>query len=252
MEREKYILDQLEEYGSVKVSELSKELQLSEVTIRSDIRAMEKKGMLRRVHGGAVKVTEQLPLFIMPGNVLKKTGEKKRIAKKAYEYIENGDVIILDDSSVNYYLAEEIRKGDKKGIVVISNSLSVAVILSGLENITMVMVGGQIGGKQPAAMGEIAVDTIKNYKANKAFISAHGVNFEAGITSIGTPQMHIKKAIMNSADKVYLLIDSSKFSGGYLMVVSPLDRLEKIITDKGLSQADRDAAEEKEIALDIV
>jgi DeoR family transcriptional regulator, fructose operon transcriptional repressor len=252
MDREKYILDQLDEKGSVRVSDLSAQLQLSEVTIRSDIRSLERKGLLKRVHGGAVKITEQLPLFIAPGNVLKKVEEKKRIAAKAYEYIDNGDMIVLDDSSVSYYLAEEIRKGEKKNLIVITNSLAAAVVLSSREDITLAMVGGQIGGNLPSAMGQVTVDTISNYKANKAFISAHGVNFDVGITSIGTPQMHVKQAILDSADKIYLMIDSSKFSGGYLMVVCPLERLERIITDKGISEADLEAAERKQIKMDIV
>ena len=252
MEREKYILDQLNEKGSVKVSDLSEQLQISEVTVRSDLRAMEKKGLLKRMHGGAVKINEQLSLFIAPGNVLKKVDEKKRIAAKAYEYIENGDVIILDDSSVNYYLAEEICKGEKKNLIIITNSLAAAVILSSRDDFTLSMVGGQIGGNLPSAMGQVTVDTISNYKANKAFISAHGVNFEVGITSVGTPQMHVKKAILNSAKEIYLMIDSSKFSGGYLMVVCPLERLERIITDKGISETDKEAAERKKIKMDIV
>lgn len=251
-EREKYIMDQLNRFGSVKVTDLSRQLQLSEVTIRADIRAMEKKGMLKRIHGGAVRVREQLPLFITPGNVFKKAEEKKRIAAKAYEYIENEDTIILDDSSINYYLAEEIRKGAKKHLVVITNSLTVAVILSDLEHIITFMVGGQIGGKLPAAMGEVAINTIQNFKADKAFISAHGVNFDVGITSIGTPQMQVKKAILGAADKIYLMIDSTKFSDGYIMSVCPLKRLTKIITDDGISTAYRNLAAEKRIDLVIV
>lgn len=251
-DREKYILGQLEEFGTVRVAQLSEELKISEVTIRSDIRAMEKKGLLKRIHGGASRIKEQISLFIRPGNVLNKAEEKKRIAAKAYGYIANGDTIMLDDSSVNYYLAEEIRKGDKKGLVVITNSLAVAVILSEFDGITLVMVGGQIGGKLPSAMGEITVNTFYNYKADKAFISAHGVNFDVGITSIGTPQMQVKKAILNSADKIYLMIDSSKFSGGYLMVVCSLDCLTKIITDKGISKRDEEMALEQNIDIDIV
>lgn len=251
-DRERYIMEQLDRFGTVKVVELSRQLGLSEVTIRSDIRSMEQKGMLKRVHGGAVRVREQLPLFIAPGNVLKKADEKRRIAAKAYEYIENEDTIILDDSSINYYLAENIRNGDKSRLVVITNSLAVAVILSDIENVITFMVGGQIGGKLPAAMGEVTVNTINNFKADKAFISAHGLNFEVGITSIGTPQMQVKKAILGAADKIYVMLDSTKFSDGYIMTVCPLSRITKIITDDGISPGYRNLAMDKRVDIDIV
>lgn len=251
-DRERYILDQLDRFGTVKVAELSQQLGVSEVTIRADIRSMEQREMLKRIHGGAVRVREQLPLFMTPGNVLKKAEEKRRIAAKAYEYIEDEDTIILDDSSVNYYLAENIRNGEKKHLVVITNSLAAAVILSNLENVILFMVGGQIGGKFPAAMGEVTVNTVRNFKADKAFISAHGLNFDVGITSIGTPQMQVKKAILGSAEQIYVMIDSTKFSDGYIMTVCPLSRIRKIITDDGISPVYRDQAMKKNIDIDIV
>ncbi len=251
-EREKYILNQLDRQGSVRVADLSEELGVSEVTIRGDIRDMEKRKLLKRTHGGAVRVREQLQLSMVPGNVFNKVEEKSRIAAKAYEYIEDEDTIILDDSSVAYYLAEEIRKGSKKNLVVITNSLAASVILSKVDHVIVFVVGGQLGGKLPATMGEVAVNTFRDFRADKAFISAHGLNFEVGITSIGTPQMQVKKAILDSADKIYVLIDSSKFSDGYILSVCPLSRITKIITDRGISPSYQNQATEKGIVLDIV
>ena len=250
--REKYIIELLERQGSVKVADLSEQLGVSEVTIRADIRDMERRKLLKRVHGGAVRVREQLQLSMTPGNVLNKAEEKYRIAAKAYEYIEDEDTIILDDSSVAYYLAECIRKGNRKDLVVITNSLAASVILSNLDHVIVFMVGGQLGGKLPATMGEVAVNTFRDFRADKAFISAHGLNFDVGITSIGTPQMQVKKAIIGSTDKVYVLVDSSKFSDGYIMAVCPLSRITKIITDDGISPSYRNQAMEKRIDLDIV
>ncbi|MDO4490226.1 MAG: DeoR/GlpR family DNA-binding transcription regulator [Lachnospiraceae bacterium] len=250
--RIEYILQKLESEGQVRVSKLSAELGCSEVTIRNDIQKLENKGLLKRIHGGAVKEDSSISLSMIPGNITKNPEAKKRIAHQAFLYINNEDTIILDDSSVNYYLAKEIENHPEKSLIVITNSLIVSVILSACSHVTLFMLGGQIGGKLPAAMGELAVSMLSNFKASKAFISAHGVNFDVGITSIGTPQLQVKKAILDVADQIYLLVDSSKFGGGYVMVAAPLARIERIITDNGISPENRQLAEEKEVPLDIV
>ena len=100
--RMEYIAARLDSTGSVKVAELSRELNCSEVTIRSDIQKLEDKGLAKRIHGGAVKVGGQLMVPFDAGNVFKNSDRKRRIAWKAYEYIEDQDTIILDDSSVCY------------------------------------------------------------------------------------------------------------------------------------------------------
>lgn len=247
-----YILQKLEADGQVRVRELSAELGCSEVTIRTDIHKLEDKGLLKRIHGGAVREISSIQLSMTPGNIQKNSEVKKRIAQQAYRYIHPEDTIILDDSSINYYLAKEIETHSEKPLILITNSVIVSTVLSSCSHVTLFMVGGQIGGKLPAAMGELAVSMLSNFKASKAFISAHGVNFDVGITSIGTPQLQVKKAILEVADKIYLLVDSSKFGGGYVMVAAPLSRIERIITDNGISEENIHLAGEKHVKMDIV
>lgn len=250
--RIEYILQKLDTEGQVKVRDLSAELGCSEVTIRTDIQKLEDKGLLKRIHGGAVKEVSSIQLSMIPGNIQKNAEAKKRIAKQAFRYITSSDTLILDDSSINYYLAKEIEAHPELPAIVITNSLIVSTILSCCHHVTLFMVGGQIGGKLPAAMGELAVSMLSNFKASKAFISAHGVNFDVGITSIGTPQLQVKKAILEVADQIYLLVDSTKFEGGYVMVAAPLSRIERIITDDGISETNRSLAIAKNVKIDIV
>lgn len=250
--RLEYILSCLEQKGRVKVSELSRELSCSQVTIRSDLKKLEEQRLIKQIRGGAVKSELELPVIFPPGNILKKKEEKRRIADKAYEYIDDQDTIILDDSSVNYYLALKIKEGKNKSILVITNSLICAGVLASLPHVKLFMLGGQIDGSLPAAMGDLAVNTLANFRVNKAFISAYGVNFSAGVTSIGSPQMQVKKAILESANRVFLLVDSSKFGGGYILVVCPLNRIERIITDTGIGSEDLRRAQEQKINIDVV
>lgn len=246
------ILAYLKQNGRVRVNDLSEQLNCSEVTIRSDLKKLEERGLAKRVHGGAVKGNDLLSLPFTSGNIEKNKEEKRRIARQAYEYIEDQDTIILDDASVNYYLAECIREDSSKTLIVITNSLVCAGMLADIVHVELFLVGGQIGGKLPAAMGDVAVNTLANFRANKAFISAHGINFSAGVTSIGSPQMQVKKAILKSSDQVYLLVDSSKFGGGYILVVCPLSRITRIITDTGISEDDLKRAKEQNVPIDVV
>ncbi len=250
--RMEYILQKLDAEGQVKVRDLSRELGCSEVTIRTDIQKLEEKGLLKRIHGGAVKENSSIQIAMIPGNILKNADAKKRIARQAYSHIEPEDTVMLDDSSINYYLAREIEANPELPVIVITNSLIVSAILSTCSHVTLFMLGGQIGGKLPAAMGELAVSMLASFKASKAFISAHGVNFDVGITSIGTPQLQVKKAILQAAEKIYLLVDSSKFGGGYVMVAAPLTRIECIITDSGISESNRCLALENNVKMEIV
>lgn len=251
-DREEYIINQLNAKGEVSVRLLSQQLGCSEVTIRNDIKRMAKKELLIRKHGGALRKEESLPLYISPGNIYKHKEAKSRIAAQALSYIQEGETIFIDDSSIGYYLAGKLLEREGLHIIVITNSLAVAAILSSCEHILLYMVAGQVGGKIPSTVGDLAIEAISKFKADKAFISAHGINFTAGVTSVGSPQMQVKKAILAVSEKVYLMVDSSKFGGGYILVVCPLEAITKTITDSGLDVENRRLAKEYGVDLDIV
>ncbi len=260
-ERQQKILDILNQEERISVEALSERFGCSKVTIRNDIRALAEQGLLERTHGGAMRKgsSDAVPAadgdtFLLPGtmgNLGRKQDEKRRIAAKAYEYIEENDTIILDDSSACYYLAVHISNHPEKQVAVLTNSLASSVVLSGLSHVYLYLIGGQVGGSLPATMGEQTIDGFHNVHVDKAFISVHSINFKVGLTSIGTPQMQIKRAIFQTTDKVYVLADSSKFGAGYLEVVCPLKEVHRVITDDGLKQRYVESAEKENIPLDL-
>lgn len=235
-ERRKKILDEIYQNGKIRVSDLSSELGCSEVTIRNDIKAMDRQGLLKRVHGGALwkqnRENEKYSAETIHINVQ----QKKIIAKYAYDCIRSNDTIIIDDASGSFYLAEEIRHSDQKRVAVVTNSLLVGNELAGLKHVELYMIGGAVGGHLAATMGEMAAGFISEFHVDKAFIGVHSVNFEVGLTSIATPQMQVKKAIIRSASRVFVLADSTKFETGYLAVICPLKDVYRIITDNSIKQ----------------
>ena len=214
-ERRRAILHEVEEKGRVRVAELSKRFGCSEVTIRNDIRNMDMEGLLMRTHGGAVKLDKEPERKYSAESIYRNTERKKRIAACAYEFIEDRDTIIIDDASSSFYLAGYIKQHPEKRLAVVTNSLLVGNELAGVPHVELYMVGGHV---------------------DKGFIGIHSINFDVGLTSIATPQMQVKKAILRSANEVYVLADSSKFGGGYVSVICPIRDVHKIITDDEVSK----------------
>lgn len=230
-ERRRFILQQLQDQGTVRVAELSKELRCSEVTIRSDIKAMDQEGLLERTHGGAIVIEKENSRKYDAESIYRHRALKEEIAAAAYEYIEDNDTIIIDDASSSFYLACHVKKHPEKHIAVVTNSLLVGNELANQPHIQLFMIGGQVGGRLAATLGESAVQNLEKLHVDRAFIGVHGINFDVGITSIGSPQMQVKQAILRCAQETYVLADSTKFGGGYLQVICPLKEIHKVITD---------------------
>ncbi len=224
-ERRQAILRELEEKGKVRVADLSRELGCSEVTIRNDIKSMSAEGLLKRTHGGAVSLEQNMARKYRAETIgYRHVDRKKAIAARAYEYIEDRDTIIIDDASSSFYLALHIKSHPEKRVAVVTNSLLVGNELAGIDHVELYMIGpGDVGGHLAASMGESAVENMEHFHVDKGFIGVHGINFEAGLTSIATPQMQVKRAILKASREVYVLADSSKFGGGYLsLLTAPL------------------------------
>ena len=111
-----------------------------------------------------------------------------------------------------------------------TNSLIAGNELAGVGHVELFMIGGYVTGHLAATRGDAAIQNMSKFHVDKAFIGVHSINFNVGLTSIATPQMEVKKAIIKAAEKVYVLADSSKFGGGYLSVICPTNEVYKIIT----------------------
>lgn len=247
-ERRALILNLLDTEGKVSVNDLSERTGCSKVTIRSDIRELEKEDKLVRTHGGAIRREEKF-LHYHAKSLYKRVEEKKQIAACAYQFIHDQDTIIIDDASTSFYLALMIKAHPEKHLAIVTNSIIAANELSECSHVELYMVGGIVGGYVTATLGESAAESIGKFKVDEAFIGVHGINFDCGLTSIGTPQKQIKQAILNTTENVYVLADSSKFNNGFLSVICPFNRISKIITDRGVSKENIRKAEHANIPL---
>lgn len=212
-ERHKCILECLETQGKVFVKDLSNKFNLSESMIRKDLQALEKQNLLKRTYGGAIKVTRHIVKEISYSKRIQNNIELKEIvAKKAYEMINDNDVVFLDASSISYCIAKLIASGDKK-ITIITNMIVISSILESNEDIIIIYIGGDYNRVVGGSIGSHAVSQIQEYHCNKAFVGCVGVNLDDGLLSTTLSEdASCKKAIMKIAKESYLLVLNERFN----------------------------------------
>lgn len=232
-ERKQAILDRLTEEKRVYVSDLSQEFDVSEVTIRKDLKELEERGELRRVHGGATVVA--------PGKVAVEStldeliqihmAEKRAIARAAYERICDGDALLLDASTTTRELACLLGEGTHKNITVITTALQIAQKLAPCEHIQVIQIGGIIRRSLLTAMGPMATEALRGIHADKAFIGVNGIDPLAGLTTQNMLECEVKRHMIESATQSFVLADSSKMCCIALGVICPVNRVDYVVTD---------------------
>lgn len=249
-ERRQKIIEQLNRTGTILVNDLSEQFTVSEVTIRTDLRLLENKGLLSRFHGGATKnkvdgeaklfrelqLEERYQRFIEP---------KKRIAQEAIKYVKEGDTIILDSGSTTMMIAEELVK--LKNITIITNNLPAAFILSDNSDIMLFMCGGTLRHKTRSFHGQIAEQALIGVSADILFVGADGIDAQRGITTFNEGYS-ISEIMANAAKKVIAVLDSSKFGRNGFNIVLPLNLLDCIITDDGVDMCYQEEFANKNIS----
>ena len=159
------ILDLIREDGHAKVQELSRIFNVTDVTIRQDLEALEKLGYIQREHGGAF--LKDVGSFAKTGKVFNQNHieEKREIARKAVSFIREGECIILDSGSTTTEIAKLLTQ--YKELTVITNALNIALILGENPGITLIVTGGEFKAPTLSLTGKMAADSLKGFHANK-------------------------------------------------------------------------------------
>jgi len=223
-------------YGKIsRVKDLSRELNCTEASIRYIVNDLAKKKLLRRVHGGVVR--EVKTIVDVPESIVRTRNieEKEYIANLAIDFIQDNSTIILDSGTTNLIFAEKVK--GIKNLNVITNSIKIASLLVDYHNLSIIMLGGLIRPLTYTAVSYSAESGIKSLKANKLFLNIGAASLEKGLTDPNIQEAKAKKDIIEIADEVILLADSSKFDKVALSVVCPFDKVDKLITDKKVEKS---------------
>jgi DeoR family transcriptional regulator, fructose operon transcriptional repressor len=235
-ERQQAIVDRARVAGRVEVATLADDLDVTTETIRRDLKVLERHGLLRRVHGGAIPV-ERLgfePALAARDAVL--TAEKERIAKAALAELPAEGSILLDAGTTTARLAEALPLD--RELVVLTNGLPIAMSLSARPNLTVLLVGGRVRGRTLAAVDSWALHALADSYVDVAFLGTNGVSVERGLTTPDTTEAAVKRAMVRSARRTVLLADHTKVGNDHLARFADLDDVDVIITDSGVEADD--------------
>lgn len=240
-ERQQEIVRRARAEGRVDVVALAEAFGVTAETIRRDLTVLERSGVLRRVHGGAIPV-ERLgfePALATRDAVL--ISEKERIAKAALAEIPEDGAIILDAGTTTARLSE-LLPADRE-LTVVVNSPVLAATLGLKPNLTVLLLGGRVRGKTLATVDDWALRPLADMYVDVAFMGANGISVERGMTTPDPAEAAVKRAMIAAARRVVLLADHTKIGNDYLAKFGALADLDLLITDNGL---DEDLAAEVE------
>ncbi|SHG08191.1 transcriptional regulator, DeoR family [Flavobacterium segetis] len=230
--RQEDILSELEQKGYVNVIDLCETHNVSAVTIRKDLNYLENEKLLHRMHGGASKKA----LYAFERNIDDKeemqVEQKKQIAEEALKYISNSDYIILGSGSNIHYLSQ-IIKGFHK-LTVLTPSLKVSLELCKEERVDTIQLGGDIRNSSTSAVGPIAEAILSQFSCNKLFLGTDGVHLEFGLSTSNALEAHLNQAMIDVAEKVIVLADSTKMNIRGFGKICNLNKIDVLITDDGI------------------
>jgi DeoR/GlpR family transcriptional regulator of sugar metabolism len=235
-ERRQRILELIQEEGSARVKALSRIFSVTEPTIRQDLERLEREGWVVREHGGAY--LRNIGLQVRTGSLQHEENIEKKIviAKKAAQFVEDYDSIILDSGSTVTELSKRIL--DREHLSIVTNALNIALILGSMPSFHLHVTGGEFKAPTLSLTGEKAASFFSDIHVDKLFLAAAGVSFEAGLTYPGFNDLPVKEAMIHSARQVILLADSTKIGRSAFAALGKIELLDTIVTDAGISGED--------------
>jgi DeoR family transcriptional regulator, fructose operon transcriptional repressor len=234
-ERQQAIVLRARNDGRVDVGQLADDFAVTTETVRRDLTVLERQGLLKRVHGGAMPVER---LGFEPGLASRDAvmvAEKERIAKAALSQLPTAGSILVDAGTTTARLADELSSA--RELTVVTNALPIAMKLSVRPNLTVLTLGGRIRGRTLAAVDAPALSMLSDLYVDVAFVAANGVTVERGLTTADPAEAAVKRAMLGAARRRVLLADHTKFGDAQLSRFGDVADLDVVVTDSGLDPA---------------
>lgn len=234
-ERREKILDILHKNGKVFVKDLAELFSVGDGMIRKDLQALEKLGKLKRTYGGALLKNDLVHISTLSERIINTNSDKEIIAEKIFNIIQDGDTIFLDVSSTNYILAKKLAQSTKE-LLIITNMPNIVSFFTN-SNLNVILIGGSYNKKMGGVIGSEAINSINNYRIDKAFIGSCGINFNNfSVTNFDLEDGNTKKAIIKISKERYLITESKKFDAEGIFSFASLDEFDFVITEKKISK----------------
>jgi DeoR/GlpR family transcriptional regulator of sugar metabolism len=230
-ERQRRILRRIESRGEATVSELAEALDVSQMTIRRDLRELAAQGMAERVHGGAVRSSmggEMRAATIQEG-ADEAVDAKRRIGEAAAAMVEQGETIFIGAGTTTLAVAEALK--DRRDITVMTNALTVANTLANAQSLTVMLTGGILRSTNLSLVGYPAERNLQDVRADKVISGIRGIDLEVGLTSDDLHEMKTNLAIMAISKTLIVVADHTKFGRIASTRTAPVTAASTIVTD---------------------
>ncbi len=232
-ERRRQIVELVQQRGEISVADISKKFGVSDMTLRRDLRELDRAGLLRRVHGGAVN---NLGRSYEPPYQVRSTRNieaKKMIGRMAADMIVDGDSIALDIGTTTLEIARSLH--GKRNLTIVTSSVPIAnEIISNFSltsDVRLILTGGMVRPGELSLIGSIAAQTYRELHVDKAFIGIGGISLDAGLTEYNLEDALVKKPMLKSARQKIVVADNTKLGRTTFANVGSLESIDTVITD---------------------
>ena len=233
-ERRAFILQMLEQKPEVQVTEISRETGISEVTIRKDLTILQNRHLLLRTRGGAMRkpVANQNQERAIDIKRMFNFKEKERIGEEAAKMIKDGDYVMFDSGTTTLEVARHLDKF--QDLHIITNAMNIAIELMKYKRFDVVMIGGNARANSLSTVGPLALSVMRNFGRYKLFLGVDSFSIEEGISTHNMEEALLNQIMIQQADKVIAVFDSSKFNKRSYVHVADTKQLDCIITDRAI------------------
>ncbi|MGX5681939.1 DeoR/GlpR family DNA-binding transcription regulator [Schumannella luteola] len=218
--------------GFVRVADAADELGVSDVTIRGDLSALERRGAVIRVHGGAMP-SAAFREPTLEAALDRDAAAKRAIGREAASLVSSGQAIYVDAGSTAMALAESlVERRDLHDLVVVTTGLTIALALeAAIPRFTVIVTGGTLRPLQHSLVNPFAAPMLESLRLDTAFIGCNGIHPEHGVTNLNLPDAEIKRLVIGASRRTVLIADASKIGRTDLAVIAPVAAFDLLITD---------------------
>ena len=238
-ERQQAIAEQVLARGRASVADLAQTYDVTTETVRRDLAVLDRAGVLRRVHGGAVPVRA---LHLVEPSVDERESTraecKYAIAAAAADFFPRSGASVLFDAGTTTARVAALLPADRE-LLVVTNSVPIAARLAGLGSVSLQLLGGRVRGLTQATVGDHAVETLRTLRVDVAFIGTNGISLRHGLSTPDPDEAAVKRAMVGCANFVVVVADSSKIGREEFVCFAPIEYVDVLVTDSAITPADR-------------
>ena len=245
-QRRDEILQAIEQKGFVSLSELVTRFEISESTIRRDLEHLDGTGQIRRTRGGATYTGESITPF--EERFRNSSQEKQNIGRAVADLIQNGETILLGGGTTTFEVARGFLG---KTLQIVTNSLPIANLLGQQKKIELILIGGYLYPRTGVALGPLAENALREIHVPRVIMGTGGIT-EKGLFNSNTLLVECERLMLQAAEEIWVVVDSSKFGRSALAYVCELSKVTRMFVDAGLSDAWRETIRKADIDLTVV